>query len=176
LAGPCRRDPRVVAKIILMRIGGICGLPPPDPPNPPNRPGSACTTVIVAWAGSMPIRPKPALTKVFGNNWLGGLGGLGGSDMGTLRHDFPRGGRRNFEINPMNENYESRPRHQSQAQRCSARTRALARWSTAWLAMANGSASKAPPSRRPGANSRCRRNARTPRERREIWVVTEDHH
>jgi hypothetical protein len=91
LAGPCRRDPRVVAKIILMRIGGICGLPPPDPPNPPNRPGSACTTVIVAWAGSMPIRPKPALTKVFGNNWLGGLGGLGGSDMGTLRHDYSRG-------------------------------------------------------------------------------------
>jgi hypothetical protein len=35
--------------------------------------------------------PKPALTKVFGDNWLGGLGGLGGSDMGTLRHDFPRG-------------------------------------------------------------------------------------
>ena len=35
--------------------------------------------------------PKPALTKVFGDNWLGGLGGLGGSDMGTLRHDYPRG-------------------------------------------------------------------------------------
>jgi hypothetical protein len=50
MAGPCRRDRRVVAKIIFMRIGGICALPPPNPPYPP---GSAFTTVVAAWAGSI---------------------------------------------------------------------------------------------------------------------------